>query len=283
MPVNNFKPILWEKKILREKDKVDMLVKNCTRKWSGLIEGLGSVVNINSVNEPTIGDYVPGVTVITPENIKDENRKLTITESKYFAVKLDKVDKKQATKGLMEEAIRKAAIGLKNVQEQFIASKYANGALSVTQAALTSENFFSTFMKAKRKLMRNNVTLDDKLCAEVSPEVWEKGVLAQILLSHDNQPMINTGQFVTSLGITFYVSTNIPVVETNDDVIQQVCALRTMESIGFAEQIMDIERYKPESSFSEAAKGLMVYGAKVVKPRELCQMDLTTAAEVDTL
>ena len=72
MGVQNFIPILWQKKILKELDKQHMLVKNCSTEYSGEISGLGSKVKINSINTPTIGDYVPNSTTITPEQLKDE-------------------------------------------------------------------------------------------------------------------------------------------------------------------------------------------------------------------
>jgi len=42
---------------------------------------------------------------------------------------------------------------------------------------------------------------------------------------------------------------------------------------------MKTVKYMPEDSFSEACKGLHVYGAKMIKPKEACKMVLTTAAE----
>jgi hypothetical protein len=38
------------------------------------------------------------------------------------------------------------------------------------------------------------------------------------------------------------------------------------ESFGFASQLMSVEAYRPESAFSDAVKGLHLYGAKVMRP-----------------
>lgn len=280
MGVQNFIPELWSKKILQELSKEHMLVKNCSTKYSGEITGLGSKVKINSLNTPTIGDYVPNSTTITPEELKDESRMLEITQSKYFAFYLDKVDEKQSTGGLLEEALRLAVIGLKDTAEAFIASKYTDAAGSITQSALTSGNFFSTFMKGKRKLMKNNVSLSTEVYAEVAPEIWEKGVLANILYNNqDNGDMIRGGQYVKSLGMTFFVSNNITVTTTSDDVAAATCCLRTKESIGYAEQIMETVEYMPENGFKKAIKGLHVYGARMLQPKQAVAMILTTAAE----
>jgi len=280
MSVQNFIPELWSKKILKELDKAHMLVKNCSTKYSGEISGLGSKVRINSINAPTIGDYVPNSTVITPEQLKDESRMLEITEAKYFAFFLDDVDAKQATGGLLEEGLRKAVIALKDAAEVFITTKFTEAHKTITNTSLTSGDFYSTFAKAKRYLMKSNVAIADDIVAEVSPEVWEKGVLANILYNNQNNgDVIKKGQYVESLGMTFYVSNNIAVTETSEDIAEATCIVRTKEAIGYAEQIMKTEKYMPENSFSEAIKGLHVYGAKMIQPKQAVAMVLKTAAE----
>lgn len=279
MAVNNFKPILWANKILRELDKKQMLVKNCTQDWSGEIKGVGSKVVINSINEPTVGDYVPNVTVITPEQVKDESRMLEITESKFFAYELDYVDEKQATKGIMTEATRKGIIALKNLSEAFVASKFSEGANTVTEAALTSGNFFSTMMKAKEYLIENNAE-DEEICLEITSSVFSKGVLADIVYNQqDNGDMIRKGVYSQRLGMMVYVSNNITSNRTSQDVVQSTCVMRTKQAIAFAQQIMKVKKYEPDNSFSDAVKALHVYGAKTVKPLEMVTLELTTAAE----
>ena len=277
MGVQNFIPVLWSKKILKELDKQHMLVKNCTTEYSGEITGLGSKVKVNSINTPTIGDYVPNSTSITPEELKDESRMLEITQAKYFAFYLDAVDEKQSTGGLLEEGLRKAVIGLKDAAEQFIAGKYTEAGNTVTEAELTSGNTFSTLMTAKTLLMANNGGEND-IVLEVSPYVWQKMILADIVYT-DTGNTIRSGMFSPVLGMKVFVSNNLTVAITSVDVVQTQCLMRTKDAIGYAEQIMKTEKYMPESSFSEAIKGLHVYGAKVLKPKELVHLDLKTKAE----
>lgn len=279
MGVQNFNPILWSKRILKELDKQHMLVKNCSTEYSGEISGVGSKVKINSINTPTIGDYVPNSTSITPEELKDESRMLEITEAKYFAFYIDAVDEKQTTGGLLEEALRKAVIGLKDAAEVFIAGKYTEAGTTVTEAELTSGNVFSTLMAAKTALMVNNVG-DGDIILEVSPYVLQKMILADIVYT-DTGKTIASGKIMNSvqLGMKVFVSNNLTVAVTSQDVVQTQCLMRTKEAIGYAEQIMKTEKYMPESSFSEAIKGLHVYGAKVLKPKELVRLDLKTKAE----
>jgi len=51
------------------------------------------------------------------------------------------------------------------------------------------------------------------------------------------------------------------------------------EAISYAEQIVSVEAYRPEDSFSDAVKGLHVYGYKVIQPKGLVNLTLTYAAE----
>lgn len=277
MSVKNFIPELWSEKILRELDKQHMLVKNCTTEWSGKISGVGSKVKINSINTPTIGTYVPNSTSITPEELKDESRMLEITEAKYFAFYIDDVDEKQATGGLLAEGLRKAVIGLKDAAEQFIAAKYSDASQTVTETSLTSGNVFSTLMEAKTLLMANNVGEND-MCLEVSPYIWQKMILADIVYT-DTGNTIRSGAFSPVLGMKVFVSNNLTSTVTSSTVVQTECMMRTKEAIAYAEQIMKTVKFMPEASFSEAIKGLHVYGAKVVKPKELIHLQLKTAAE----
>lgn len=279
MSVQNFIPILWSKKILKELDKQHMLVKNCTTSYSGEINGLGSKVKINSINTPTIGTYVPNSTTITPEELKDESRMLEITQAKYFAFYLDDVDEKQTTGGLIAEGIRKAVIGLKDAAEQFIAAKYADAGNTVTEGSLTSGNVLSTLMKGKTILHANNVA-DGEVILEVSPYIFNKMVLADIVYT-DTGKTIASGTVANSvqLGMMVYVSNNLSGTGSDPDSAQTYCLMRTKEAIAYAEQIMKTVKYMPEDSFSEACKGLHVYGAKVIKPKELVALNLTCAAE----
>ena len=45
--------------------------------------------------------------------------------------------------------------------------------------------------------------------------------------------------------------------------------IRTKRAIAFAGAIDETEAYRPESFFADAVKGLNVYGAKIVRPKEL--------------
>lgn len=49
-------------------------------------------------------------------------------------------------------------------------------------------------------------------------------------------------------------------------------------ALTFAEQINKVEAYRPQNSFSDAVKGLFLYGAKVVRPDSLASANVTVTA-----
>ena len=55
------------------------------------------------------------------------------------------------------------------------------------------------------------------------------------------------------------------------------CVARSKRSVAFAEQLSEIEAYRPEKRFADAVKGLHLYGAKIVFPGEYFVMKLNLA------
>ena len=54
-----------------------------------------------------------------------------------------------------------------------------------------------------------------------------------------------------------------------DDETDKWCLLRTTKAIAFVGQIDKVEAYRPHDAFSDAVKGLFVFGAKIVRPEQL--------------
>ena len=57
---------------------------------------------------------------------------------------------------------------------------------------------------------------------------------------------------------------SVPTINDGTDT-----TLGSPRAIAIADQIDKVEAYRPETLFSDAVKGLSVYGVKVVRPKEL--------------
>ena len=82
------------------------------------------------------------------------------------------------------------------------------------------------------------------------------------------------------MGFDVYVSNNIFRESNEGDQIYHKCLARTKRAIAFAEQINSVEAYRPEKRFADAVKGLHLYGAKIVYPKEIMLLDLGVQIEM---
>ncbi|MBR6529801.1 MAG: hypothetical protein IKT43_00090, partial [Clostridia bacterium] len=137
------------------------------------------------------------------------------------------------------------------------------------------ESILATISDARRMLMEAGVSNSAKISLEVSPAIEQKLVLAKILRSTDNEKDLSRGYIGTLMGFDIYVTNNIP---QNDDGSWR-CIARTSRAISFAEQISAVKAYEPELRHGDAVKGLHLYGAKIVYPKEMVVLNLKTANE----
>jgi len=79
---------------------------------------------------------------------------------------------------------------------------------------------------------------------------------------------LRNGVVGRAFGFDIFLSNNVTVV-TGDDYL--VCA-GVNSAITFATQINKIEAYRPENEFSDALKGLNLYGAKLVRPSAIATL-----------
>lgn len=272
MAINNFIPEVWSAELLTSLKKALVFAgpKTVNRDYEGEIRESGDTVRISSISRPTVGTYVKNSTVITFENLTDADRTLLIDQAKYFAFEVDDIDMRQAKDGgrLMTEAADEAAYALADTVDQYVEGLYA-GAASANQIGTTA---ITTAALAHTGLVNLGVKLDEANVpkqgryAVIPP--WYHGLL--ITPGSSTVPVNESGSdealrngFVGRLaGFDLHVSNNCTLI-TGDD--YRVSA-GYRGAITFATQINKVEALRPESSFSDALKGLNLYGAKLLRP-----------------
>lgn len=277
MSYNNFIPSVWSAKLQRERERSAVGIMLCNRDWEGDIKDVGDTVKINGVNRPTVGQYVKGSTSITPENLGGAGTELKIERADYFAFEVDNVDEKQASGNIMNAQMAEANEAMSDSSDDYIYSKYADAGHTVTATGITSATTISKITEALKTLWSNDVPKSAEISLEVSPAFAEKMLLAELLYTDPNDKLMENGyigRVNKLLGVKVYMTTGI-----YNDGTYDYCFMRTKAAIAFADQLEKIEAYKPESSFSDAVKGLHLYGAKVVRPKELVVIKASYAAE----
>lgn len=280
MSLQNFVPTIWAAEILNTFQKSHVFASVCNTDYEGLITQQGDTVKINSVGPITVANYVKNSTSITPEELDSAQTTLLIDKANYFAFKVDDVDKVQMNVEVMAKAMQNAAYAMSETVDDALALLYSQAANTVTDATCDSAMIFHTIASCKQKLDEENVPQVGRWMV-LPPWVITKLILAKLLTtdgSVDANGELNNGVVGRIMGFDIRVSNNVYSTGTAPDLTSHGMA-GVREAISYAEQIVKVEAYRPEASFSDAVKGLHVYGYKVIKPAGLVHLALTYAAE----
>lgn len=263
MAYANFKQTFWSKHIQHELEKKAILAEFCNRQFQGEAK-FGNQVKILGVGRPSIGNYT-GADIGTPETVADSSVFLTIDKAKYFNFMVDDVDKAQATPGLMEALMKEATIAMGLEIDSHIASMAVNaGAASVSTQISTAALAKTAVDAGILKLRENDVPIDGDVVMELPPFVYQLLKDKYIELDTQNSEMMAKGIVGYYDNVRVRVSNNL-----YNDGTDTYAMIRTKNAIAYVNQIDKVEPYRPEGLFSDAIKGLNVFGAKVVRPKEL--------------
>ena len=275
MSVTGFIPELWSRRINKKLRESLVFGSVVNTDYEGEIGAGGDTVKINSIGDVTIGNYTPNRTSITPEQLNDYQTTLAIDQKKYFAFKIDDVDKAQVNANVMDEAMQSAAWGLKNAADEYIAALYTDAGNTITSTAIDSTNALASVLTLGQYLSQENVPEDGRWLV-IPPWFKTKLLLAKALVTDNGAAAdaFTNGKVGRVGGFDLYESNNV----SNDGTTYYIMA-GTKKAISFAAQVNKVEAYRPEASFSDAVKGLYVYGAKVVYPDALAVLTATVGSE----
>lgn len=272
MAIVNFISTIWSENLLKQLDKKYIGVLNCNRDFEGEITEQGSTVKINGVGDVTVSDYKANTDMDTPQALSDYFYLLKINQAKYFNFQIDDIQKAQANPKLMDEAMRVAAAALANQADAYVYSLYSEADSVITDDAVTAEKMINHIIDVRTRMAKINVNNPDDIVVEVTPEIAALILKAKIDLGTDNSDALESGYLGKIAGCKIFVSNNV-VVNSG----YHKCLVRTKRAIAFAEQISEVEAYRPEKRFADAVKGLHLYGAKVIYPDELIVLNLKPA------
>ena len=263
MAYENFKPTIWSKFIQHELEKKAILADHCWKQFEGEVRH-AKQVKILGVGRPTIGSYT-GASIGAPENIADSSVMMDINNAPYFNVGLDDVDKAQSVPGLMEAILKEGAIGMALAIDSAIAKEALNaGTISSETQINSADAAIAAIDAGLLKLRENDVQIGDNVVIEIPPFVYKYLKDKYIAIDTNNSEMLKKGIVGMYDGCKVRISNNLYTSGTS-----YYGMIRTEKAIAFASQIQNVEAYRPEGLFSDAVKGLHVFGAKVVRPKEL--------------
>lgn len=281
MAIDNFIPEIWSGTLLSTLKKSLVYGGVANRNYQGDITAAGDTVKINEIGNVTISDYTKNASTLTFETLTGAQKELKIDQAKSFSFEIDDIDNAQTTPKIMNDAMVQSGYQLRDTADQFIAGKFGDAANEVGTVLvpinITSVNAVENISLMAQALDENNVPLEQRWMV-IPPWFKHKLVLAKITLDTNNSDTFTNGFIGRILGFNLFVSNNVSVTTPATNQNAKIMAGGT-EAITFAEQIVSIEALRPEASFSDAMKGLYVYGAKVVRPKSLVTLYADYTAE----
>ena len=266
MSVKNFIPSVWSAKVILGLEKKHVYGAVSNREYEGEINSFGDVVKVNQIGDITINSYAG--TDITFQELDDAQRELKIDQKKYFAFAVDNVDKVQAKGDLIAKATQRAGYNLNDTLEQYIAALYEQAGLAYGTNAvpidMNSANVEESFLAVAEKMDDEGVPRSGRF-AIIPPWVNTKLVLAGLTLKTDNTELYKKGFMDYGLGFDFIMSQNVSKNSSSWDKTRIICGIQG-ESIALAKQLMQVKAVEQEKRFDDGVKGLLVYGAKIMRP-----------------
>lgn len=284
MAVTGFIPKLWSARLLNALDKSHVFANVVNRDYEGDIKKMGDTVHINTIGAVTIGTYTQNTDFSSgPETLATTDQTLTIDQAKYFNFQVDDIDAAQAAGDIMDKAMTRAAYGLADASDKYIAGILAGAAdatntVSTSAVALTSSNVYENVVKMRTILDKANVPTAGRWLV-IPPEMYALILLDDRFVKTGGEMaegILRTGLVAQAAGFDIYLSNNCVSANVSDKVTYTITG-GVDAAATYAEQIVSTEAYRPEKRFADAVKGLHVYGAKVVDKAQLACLKATFA------
>lgn len=268
--VNSFKQTIWSKSILKSLEKITSLRNHCNFQYERDTKNAKEVKILN-VNRPSIHRYVPG-TALERESVSDGEQILKLDQFFYYNYEVEDIDKAQSVPGLMEATTDEAAQGLSLEGDKYVAevikTAVDGGEVEASEViTLTKANAIESVEEGFVTLYSNDCKINDTYYLEVAPKVYSLMKQNLTETSTNNPELLKKGAIGKYNNAYVCIENCLP---TSADAYYNI--LRTDKAVAFAEQINKVEKYRPQDAFTDAIKALYVFGAKVVRPKEIYVM-----------
>lgn len=289
MALDYFTPEIWSAQLLvnLHNDLVFGSPTVINRDYQGEIARYGDTVRINAIGGVNVQDYVKNTDFTERQVLSSAQQALVIDQAKMFNFEIDDIDEAQNNPSVMGAAMREAAFSLGNVADQFLSNLMANaftlggtangnylGDVAVLGTDTDNLSVFELLVDMARVLDENNAPPQGRWVV-VNPLIFAELVKDARFTSFGteaNRATIRSRAVGTVAGFNVMISNQVPTDGTDPVVL----AGSTMATT-FAQQISSVEAYRPENRFTDAVKGLHLYGSKVVRPELLVSATATTA------
>lgn len=271
MAVTSFIPEIWNARLLNAL-RNDLVYTNLfNRNYEGEIRQAGDTVHINTITDISIKDYTRNTDIDNPEQLTTADQTLVVDQAKYYNFYLNDVDKAQALPGLIDAAMASASHGLAEAVDKYLAGLLAAASGTITAGlgststplTVTAQSAYELLVDMKTAMDKANVPKMGRKV--VLPPEFEGFMLKDARFAANGgkgENRLENGAVARAAGFDIYISNNVP----NTSGAKYKVIASTQESNTYAEQLVKTEAYRREKGFDDGVKGLLVYGAKIIRP-----------------
>ena len=290
---NRWIPIIFAGKTLEKFYAASTVANIASTDYVGEVKNVGDTVVIRTVPNITIRDYKKGMTLDLeyPESPAIE---FTVNRAKYYNFALDDIDVKQTDMEWIGKFADDAAQQLKIVYDsEVFQTVYAqvdssnqgsaagktsgniNLGTSSTPLALSSSNVLDTIVDSGVVLDEQNIPETDRwiILPPKAAGLLKKSDLKNAALTGDSKSVLRSGLIGSIDRYDIYVSNLL----YKDAGAHYHILFGHKSSLVFVAQLTKNEQYRPDNTFADAMKGLVVYDFKVIQSTAMGHIEATIA------
>ena len=268
-----FIPEIWDAAVYRTLE-ANLIAKQICRNYSNKVGKAGDVIHFNGLADPLIKAYSGSVTY---ETLTAGTVSLFVDQQNYYGFDVTDIEEVMANVDVKGSQAERAAYAIKKTCDSYIMQLYSQAGTTLTaDTTCDTATILSDIGLMKQTLAENNVSEND-MWLVINPWIQLKLELAGIKFQINNGINGKGGMMWSKvLGFDTFVTTQ--VFDSATTPVSNIMG-GSYNAIVFAEALMKSEALRSETAFATHVRGLHVYGAKVVKPKELVTMALTYTAE----
>jgi len=282
MAYTSLVPNVFAEEINRELERYLIFAEGTDRRYEGSVKNQGDEVIIPAIGRPTVSTITMAnrnASIGTPELLESSDTHLKIDQIRSVNYMIGDIDNQFAIPGVKDGYKQETAHALANeidvhlakiAQSTDIASLNSSAVIPLADntKTLAEGNIWKQIDGAIQKLWENDVPHDEELELIITPRAYMILKAALVLTGTDNMTLLTNGKVGKYGNVWIKVSNN--VATTSNAGAVDLCMLRTKNAISYVHPVTHVEPYRPESYYADALKSFVLFGAKVVRPKEIC-------------
>lgn len=268
MSVKTFLRTVWEARLLENYQ---------TKSIAEVITTTPTEINGKTMkfNRLTTGDLKDYNGVVEWDDLETSDVDVHMNQKKYFAKKIDDVDKAQAAGDMVDVLMRSESSKINEATNSFVLGLYTDAhkdnliGTDQDPIVLNKDNVYDYIVDLSTKLSKQKVPKEDRFVT-VNAEVL--GLLAKDPRFTSNPNVLENG-IVEGQKINGLQVVESQEVAESDGKIHIIANHK--EAIGFGMQIDEMEAMRLQNSFGDGIRGLAVYGGEVLLPEGVAVLTAT--------